>query len=171
MILRDYRKEDANVIAGWLHSPEEMYKWSADRINRFPLSGDDIHRNYEPQLESGRFHPLVTLDDQERLVGHLIIRYPHEDNDRSVRFGFVLVNPAFRGKGYGKEMLRLAIAYARDHLSARRVELGVFDNNAPAKHCYESVGFRAYGARECELPIGTWVCTDMELFIAADNAE
>ena len=83
----------------------------------------------------------------------------------SVRFGFVIVNPAIRGKGYGKELLQLGIGYVKEHLSAKRIDLGVFENNESARYCYEAVGFTEYAKRECEMPIGTWKCTDMEMFI------
>ena len=43
MILRDYKKEDAPIIAGWIQSEDELYRWSADRFNKYPLSGDDIN--------------------------------------------------------------------------------------------------------------------------------
>ena len=65
----------------------------------------------------------------------------------------------------GKEMLRLGIRYVKEHLSASRIDLGVFENNEAARRCYEAVGFKAYGARVCRMPIGTWNCTDMELFL------
>ena len=39
MILREFKKSDASVIAGWLRSEEELYKWSADRYNKYPLTG------------------------------------------------------------------------------------------------------------------------------------
>jgi RimJ/RimL family protein N-acetyltransferase len=101
MILRDFKKEDAQIIAGWLQSEEELYKWSADRFNKYPLSGNDINENYTPQLETRRFYPLTAVDDNGDVLGHFIIRYPRVDDDSSVRFGFVIVNPAIRGKGYG----------------------------------------------------------------------
>ena len=75
MILRNYKKEDAPIVAGWLRSEEELYKWSADRFNKFPLSGEDINENYAPQLETGRFIPLTAIDDNGEAVGHFIIRY------------------------------------------------------------------------------------------------
>ena len=165
MKLRDFKKEDAPIIASWLRSEEELYKWSSDRFNKYPLSGDDIIENYTPQLETGRFFPLTAVDDSEKVVGHFIIRYPREDEDSSVRFGFVILNPELRGKGLGKEMLRLGIEYVKTRLSATRVDLGVFENNESAGHCYESVGFKRYGIRACKMPIGTWNCIDMELFL------
>ena len=107
MKLRDFKKDDAPIIASWLRSEEELYRWSADRFNKYPLSGDDINENYAPQMETGRFFPLTALDDKEEVAGHFIIRYPEEKDDSSVRFGFVILNPALRGRGFGKEMLRL----------------------------------------------------------------
>ena len=102
----------------------------------------------------------------EDLLGHFIIRYPREDVDSTVRFGFVILNPDLRGIGYGKEMLRLGIEYVKDNLSAKRIDLGVFANNDNARFCYESIGFREYSRRKCEMPIGVWECIDMELFMA-----
>ena len=165
MILRDFKKEDAQIIAGWLQSEEELYKWSADRFNKYPLSGEDIEENYAPQLETGRFIPLTAVNDNGDTIGHFIIRYPRENDDNSVRFGFIIVSPDFRGKGYGKELLRLGIEYVKENLDATRIELGVFENKESASHCYEAVGFTAYAQRKCEMSIGTWNCTDMELFI------
>ena len=50
-------------------------------------------------------------------------------------------NPLYRGKGYGKEMLRLAVKYAFEISNAQAVQLNVFPENERAKKCYESVGF------------------------------
>ena len=165
MILKAYEKKDATTIAAWIKSEDELYRWSADRFNKYPLNGEDIEANYEPQIQSGRFIPLMAVDDAGNAVGHLIIRYPNADDDSSVRFGFVIVDPSCRGKGYGKEMLLLAIRYVKEHLTATRIDLGVFEENVSAKHCYEAVGFREYNRRKCEMPIGVWECIDMELFL------
>ena len=165
MKLRNYKKDDSPIIATWLRTEEELYKWSADRFNKFPLEENDIEENYAPQIESGRFFPLTAEDEEGNVVGHFIIRYPREDDDSSVRFGFVIVDPKFRGKGYGKEMLILGVEYVKDNLSVNRIDLGVFENNESAKHCYEAVGFKEYAVRDCELPIGNWKCIDMEMYI------
>ena len=165
MTLRDYKEKDASVIAGWIRSEEELYKWSADRFNKYPLTAEDINGNYAPQLETGRCIPLTAVNDDGDAIGHFIIRYPRDDDDSSVRFGFVIVSPAFRGMGYGKELLALGIEYVKENLTASRIDSGVFENNAGARHCYESVGFTEYAKRECEMPIGTWNCADMEIFI------
>ena len=88
-----------------------------------------------------------------------------EDDDTSVRFGFIILNPEYRGKGYGKKMLLQGIEYVKNNLTASRVDLGVFANNEKAKYCYQAAGFREYQRRNCEMPVGTWECIDMEIMI------
>jgi len=168
MILREYQAEDAALICGWLRSEAELYKWSADRFNKFPLTASDMNESYAPQTAAGMLFPLTAEDDAGQTVGHFIIRYPREDDRSSVRFGFVIVDPACRGKGYGREMLRLGIAYARETRGAKRIDLGVFANNPAAIRCYEALGFREYGRRMVGLPVGTWECIDMELVQESD---
>lgn len=163
MILRKFKLEDSAVISKWIKTEEELYKWSADRFNKFPLDENDIKDNYLPQIESGRFIPLTMTDDAGNAVGHFIIRYPQNDNDETVRFGFVIVNPELRGKGYGRKMIELGKEYVRENLSAARIDLGVFENNISAKRCYEAAGFQEYSRRKCLLPPGEWECIDMEI--------
>ncbi|MBQ6017861.1 MAG: GNAT family N-acetyltransferase [Clostridiales bacterium] len=165
MILRAYTREDSPVIAGWVKNEEELYRWSADRYGFFPLLPYSIDENYIPQLKTGRFIPLTGIDEEGKPVGHLIIRYPNENDDSSVRFGFVIVDPGIRGKGYGRELLKLAIGYVKDNLTATRIDLGVFVNNPKARRCYESVGFTEYGAHIIDTPFGPWDCIDMEMYI------
>ena len=58
---------------------------------------------------------------------------------------FVIVDDSKRGKGYGKQMLQLAILKAKQDFGAQKITLGVFDNNPSVLHCYESVGFVVTG--------------------------
>ena len=163
MKLREYKPEDASVICKWIRSEDELYKWSADRFNKFPLPDYIMNINYSEQVAGGRFFPLTATDDEGKVVGHFIIRYPKADDNSSVRFGFVIVDPDVRGKGYGREMILQGIKYAKEKLNASRADLGVFENNDSARRCYESVGFKEFGQRACEMPIGTWNCINMEM--------
>ena len=54
---------------------------------------------------------------------------------------FIIINNLKRGKGYGKEMLNLALQYAFQITGAAAVQLNVFSENTAAKQCYEKVGF------------------------------
>lgn len=165
MKLRAYTREDSPIIASWIRNETELYQWSADRYGFFPLLPCSIDDNYAPAMKTGRFIPLTGIDEDGKVVAHLIIRYPSETDDSSVRLGFVIVDPAIRGKGYGSELVRLAVQFVRDNLSATRVDLGVFDNNPKARKCYESVGFKVYGSHVIDTPFGPWNCSDLELYL------
>jgi RimJ/RimL family protein N-acetyltransferase len=165
MRLRAYTKEDSPVIAKWVRTEKELYQWSASIYGFYPLLPYSIDDNYVNAMKSGRFIPLTAVDDEGRPVGHFIIRYPNENDDSSVRIGFVIVDPNIRGKGCGRELMKLAVDYVKDNLTATRVDLGVFENNPKAKKCYSSVGFKDYGSHTIETPFGQWYCTDMELYL------
>lgn len=165
MILRAYEREDSPIIAKWIRNETELYQWSADRYGFYPLLPYSIDENYANEMQSGRFIPLTGTDEDGNVIAHLIIRYPSETDDSTVRFGFVIVDPALRGKGCGRELLRLAVDYVKDNLTAERINLGVFENNPNARKCYESVGFKLYGAHEIDTPFGTWPCADLEIYI------
>lgn len=165
MRLRAYTKEDSPVIAKWVRTEKELYQWSASIYGFYPLLPYSIDDNYVNAMKSGRFIPLTAVDDEGCPVGHFIIRYPNENDDSSVRIGFVIVDPNIRGKGCGRELMKLAVDYVKDNLTATRVDLGVFENNPKAKKCYSSVGFKDYGSHTVETPFGQWYCTDMELYL------
>lgn len=165
MRLRAYTREDSPVIAKWVRTEKELYQWSANIYGIFPLRPYSIDDNYLPAMRTGRFIPLTAVDDEGNVAGHFIIRYPNENDDSSVRIGFVIVDPDIRGKGRGRELMQLAIGYIKDNLTATRVDLGVFDNNPKARKCYESVGFRNFSSHTIDTPFGQWNCSDLELYL------
>lgn len=110
MELKKYHKEHSAIICSWIKDKKSLYQWSANRIGRFPLEDNDLNEDYAPMIKSNRFIPLSAFDEKGNLVGHLYIRYPNEDDDSIVRFGFVIVDPvllteifkrSFNGYMYG----------------------------------------------------------------------
>jgi len=97
----------------------------------------------------------------EEIIGHILLRFPSEDKS-VIRFGFVIVDDLKRGKGYGKQMLRLAIDYARRELDAKRITLGVFCDNVSAVECYKSVGFRITGEDSYTIDGEEWKAFELE---------
>lgn len=164
MELRKYQENDSAVICSWIKDAKSLYQWSANRIGEFPLANNALNEEYTSMMKSNRFIPLSAFDDDNNLVGHLLIRYPEENDDSIVRFGFVIVAPAIRGCGNGKKMLQLAIDFSKNDLCASKITLGVFTNNDRARYCYESVGFQPVGRMGIyKMPVGEWECLEMEL--------
>ena len=144
MILRPYKSIDAKVIIKWLNDEETFIKWGGDYFGFYPINEEIINNKYFNQngdcIESDNFYPLVFVDDN-RVVGHFIIRYLNND-PKILRFGWVIVDNTIRSKGYGTKMLKLGLKYAFEILSANKVTIGVFENNLPGYYCYKKVGFK-----------------------------
>ena len=141
MKLRPYKAIDGNTIAGWIRDERTLRMWSSDRFGDYPVTAEDINYKYlecnGDCAEPDNFYPVMAIKDGKP-VGHLILRYTDSE---TIRFGFVIVDDSLRGKGYGKEMLKLAIDYTFNILGAKRITLGVFDNNPGAYCCYKAAGF------------------------------
>ena len=93
------------------------------------------------------------------------MRKPSESFDE-LRFGFVVVAPAKRGKGYGKAMLQLGLKFAKDIYGAEKVSLGVFENNESAYYCYKVIGFQDVVLEKTETytVLGEeWKCLELEM--------
>lgn len=141
--LRTYKPSDAQKIVSWCRDERTFLLWGGERFGTFPMTAKMMNQKYFQEngdcTEEDNFYPL-TACDEEGIVGHFIIRYLQGD-DRWLRFGWVIVDDSKRGKGYGKEMLRLGLQYAFEIMMANIVTIGVFENNTSALHCYRSVGF------------------------------
>lgn len=164
--LRQYKPCDADSIVSWIKDEKALRKWSSDRFGDFPITSFDINNKYFENngdcYEPDNFYP-VTAFDESGVVGHLILRYTDEEK-KVIRFGFVIVDDSKRGKGYGKQMLTLAIKYTFEILGAEKITLGVFDNNISAYHCYKAAGFTESGKEFfCEILGEQWKIIEMEV--------
>jgi len=124
----------------------------------YPPKPEDMVEQYA----ADNIFPFTAVDDDGNTVGHIMLRYP-DSSKTVIRFGFIIVDDNLRGKGYGKQMLRLAIQKAKNEFSAKKITLGVFDNNPSACHCYESVGFKVIGAESYTIDGEEWTEKEMEL--------
>ncbi len=158
MTLRPYIKTDAPIILSWIKDKTAFRKWSADRFPLYPPRPEDMDAQYADDC----IFPFTAIDNNGKIVGHIMLRYP-DTTKTIIRFGFVIVSDELRGKGYGKQMLQLAIEKAKREFGAKKITLGVFDNNPSALHCYESVGFKVTGTASYIIDGEKWTGKEMEL--------
>ena len=160
--LRPYKRCDAEKIAGWVQDRDVYLKWGGKLIGEFPLDAETIDRKYTQEngscAEPDNFYPWIAFDDENGVVGHFIMRYLNGDK-RMLRFGWVVIDSAMRGKGYGAEMMRAGLKAAFEILGAETVSIGVFENNTPAHACYRKVGFTDAGITEKD----PWNVIEMEI--------
>ncbi len=158
MTLRPFTSGDAPTVLSWIGDEVTFWRWSADRYGHYPITPAELTAQY---ARSANFAYMAEVDGVP--VGHFTLRWPGEGRE-SIRAGFILLDPARRGHGDGKAMLRLAFAEAKWRHSAGALTLGVFADNAPARHCYEAVGL-AYTGEEHTYTIGgrEWPCLEMRI--------
>ena len=162
--LRPYKACDAAAIVSWIGDEIAFRKWCADRFPSYPITAEDLNRHYDSLADSDSFYEMTAFDETGA-GGHLILRFTDEAKT-VLRCGFVIVDSRKRGRGYGREMLQLAIRYAFEILKAERITLGVFENNEPAYRCYLAAGFRdVETARPETFRIGNedWACREMAI--------
>lgn len=131
--IRPYKETDKNIILSWCKDEKSFYQWTAGILGNYPVKPEKF--DFVEKLMP------FTAFDKTGIIGFFTLRNPGESLDE-LRFGFVILKPELRGKGYGKEMLRLGIKFAFEIYGAKKVSLGVFENNPSAYFCYKSVGFK-----------------------------
>jgi RimJ/RimL family protein N-acetyltransferase len=159
MTLRQFSINDAETILSWCKDKHAFRLWSADRYKEFPAQQEEMMEQYK----GDNMYPLTAVVGEE-IIGHILLRFPSEDKS-VIRFGFIIVDDSKRGKGYGKQLLRLAIDYAQRELGAQKITLGVFCDNFSAVECYKSVGFRITGIDAYSIDGEEWKGSEMEIQI------
>lgn len=140
MRLRPYKPSDAKALLSWLKEERTVELWKADRFC-WPLMMEQVEQYWNDFLEDSHAFLFTALDESGQPVGHFSFR--NADYEKNcIHMGFIVVDPETRGKGYGRQMVFLALSYAFEILGMDKVTLGVFDCNEAAKRCYTSAGFK-----------------------------
>lgn len=160
--LRPFRKNDAKKIITWSNEEEAFYKWSAGILGTYPVTEDRMIIATSGRDDNDKYFPFTAFDENGP-VGFFTLRVFGEANEE-VRFGFVIVDSRFRGKGYGKQMILQGLKFAFEIYGAKKATLGVFDNNMQAYYCYKSVGFKETGEIEqYNINDSVWKCINMAI--------
>ena len=143
MLLRQATPADLPAILTLEQTPmarEFVGQWSDERHRSTLTSGDA--RYYVSDTEWGE------------VQAYAILRGINE-HSRAIELKRIVV--ATPERGLGRKMLQELIRIAFRELGAHRLFLDVFDDNARARHLYESLGFRYEGImREAAHRDGHW---------------
>lgn len=140
MRLRPYKHRfDFEQIRNWSTDRRVHALWCADRMS-FPLEKDNMASVLDEMFGKTGDCPFTATEDDGTVVGFICCSVNIENNEAMLKF--VMVDPARRKQGLGRQMLELAVRYCFDILNADMVHLNVFTANEAAKRCYESVGFK-----------------------------
>lgn len=139
---RKFTREDFADLLRWIDNPVLLYQW-AGTLFHFPL--DEVQlEDYLASSEKKDANRLIfTAYDTEsgKHTGHIELNNIDLKNGSACICRVLVGPPECRGLGIGREMLNKILVTGFNQLKLHRIELNVFDFNAPAIACYEKAGF------------------------------
>lgn len=130
--------KDYEYVSKWIEDEKTHAFWCANLLP-YPITQKSFHDLLEKNAINWTDSAYVATENSGQTVGFFCYSVNTANNIGFLKF--VIIDKIERGKGYGKEMLNLALQYAFQITGAKAVQLNVFNENALAKHCYEKVGF------------------------------
>jgi GNAT superfamily N-acetyltransferase len=125
----------ARVLAGWVRSRMDATLFAGTNFP-WPVSADAfLAMTHEPGRD---VRVLLDTESQPVATGSILIT-----SQECARIGRVLVDPARRGEGFGRSIMRALIVEVSAQPHVRLIRLGVYQRNAAARTLYESLGFKA----------------------------
>lgn len=139
MRIRPYQNKDFDIISQWITDERAHALWCAN-LMPYPLEKNSFDALLQEAEERFGDSPFVATTNDGQVVGFFSFSVNLHTNEGMLKF--VVIDNTMRNKGYGCEMLKLAIKYAFEIAKADAVHLNVFPENPGAKKCYEKVGFK-----------------------------
>lgn len=141
--LREFREEDLSGMRAWRTDPESTRYLGGQSL--MPASWDETEAELRRYLsgDAGGVNWVIAEKDSLRYLGQISLMMIDQLNRRAELS--VVMAPDQTGKGYAREGIRLALAFAFRSLNLNRVFLKVAADNERAVRCYLACGFRAEG--------------------------
>ena len=146
LIIKPFNSSYIEKILSWTSNKESFYRWSAGVLGNYPITKNAFGEKIKEMKSTKLFYPYVIKLNNE-VVGFFTLRYKIE-NANDLTIGFVILDPKYRGLGYGEKMLNLAINLAFNTYKSDSVNLRVFKDNTAAYNCYKKVGLKENGIKE-----------------------
>ncbi|MBR6256383.1 MAG: GNAT family N-acetyltransferase [Lachnospiraceae bacterium] len=138
ILLRPITADDTADILRWRNAPHVMEHF----IIRTPLT-EQQHLNWlKEQVGKGYVEQfIIVVRESGRAIGSQY--FHHIDREKkTAEFGIFIGEPDALGKGYGPEVLDLALRHAREKMGLKTVTLRVIADNEVACKLYSGRGFK-----------------------------
>lgn len=136
-------KEDFSKVIDWQIDADFLYQWAGAGYH-FPLTIDQ----YIQRLSEGvnrqwadEYVYKIMLKETETIIGTVELAKIDRDKKVATISRFLIGDPAYRGLGFGSEVMGLLEHIAKEQLGLSRLFLKVFTNNTGALTCYENNGY------------------------------
>lgn len=134
---------DKEVFARW--SRDDAYLRNLDDDPARPVAEAAFASFDTPAAAPDSFYFHIRTLEDDSLIGFVVLHTIKWSN-QSALLAIGIGDPAYRGRGYGQDALRLTLTYAFDELNLYRVGLTVMAYNTAAIKAYARAGFVPEGA-------------------------
>ena len=142
--MRLITKDDDAVIAAIIRANLERYHLDIPGTAYFDLELDHLSRYYDSGSEARTY--FILTEESGRVIGGAgMEKFP--GFDRCAELQKLYVEEGWKGRGYGKLLLKTVEAYARD-AGFQRMYLETHSNLEVAMRMYEKYGFHLIGRPE-----------------------
>jgi [ribosomal protein S18]-alanine N-acetyltransferase len=131
--LRAALPPDYEAIAAWVTDAAACKRWAGSRV-AFPFAASEL-----PALLAVAGAASYVLTNGNHAPCGFGQHWPHRSG--AAHLGRIIVSPALRGNGYGRELVAALKARALQVSGASTVSLNVYRDNVVALNLYKSLGF------------------------------
>lgn len=138
--LREPHREDLELFKSWRNVERETVNY----YTIGPIISQDYYWNNVVLSDN---HKVFTIVKQDTLavIGEVRLSYLNL-LDGNAEIG-ILLNPKFRGQGYGKEAVQLITSFGFNRLRLHRIEAQYIFSNTSSQKLFESCEFKVDGVR------------------------
>lgn len=133
--------EDAAIYVKWLNDPTVSENIGMDtKITTLESEKEWLKEN------QNKYNFAIVLKESDKLIGNISL-IEVDLVHRNAVLGIFIGDDSNRGKGYGKEAIKLLLEYGFNNLNLNNIMLSVYSFNKRAIKVYESLGFKKFGTR------------------------
>lgn len=143
VILRAMRRDD--LPRQWEFNNDVEFELLGGGDPPEPQSYERLEASFdEGAARGGRNGPNFAIEADGTYIGSCGL-FQFDDAARTAALGIGIGDPRYRGKGYGRDALRLLLDYGFRLRNLRRIWLTVNGDNEHAIRTYRAAGFREEG--------------------------
>jgi RimJ/RimL family protein N-acetyltransferase len=140
--LRAVERDDLDLLAAW-DNDVELGLAALDAPPR-PVSRRRRRRQFDEQLREQRDLVAFMIEADGRPVGQCSL-FNFDQVARTCELGIAIGDRDSRGRGYGRDALRVLVGYGFRSFNLHKIWLEVGADNQPAVRAYLACGFREEG--------------------------
>lgn len=140
--------EDLQFYYTELQDLDEVIETEHNKENKYFVYHWSKEQHYSKIMAKDWMHIIIVKKDTRKIVGYIILEGVNSEHE-TIELTRITIKE--KGRGYGRNAVKLVKQLCFEELGCHRLWLDVFEENQNAIHLYQSEGFIYEGTfRECK---------------------